>query len=282
MRRRSKVVSIILMLALIAAMALTGCAGEPEQEPAETGEEPGTGEAEQETQTEQVITIRISDEPEYLDPAFTSWIDAYRILNNINQGLLRFKTGTFEVEPDLAESWDISEDGTEWVFHLRKGVQWHKGFGEFTANDVKYSVERVLDPEVASRWQQYWSMIENVEVIDDYTVKITLTEASPVFTIWMAGYRPAGLVCEKAVEEYGDEYFKNPIGTGPFMFESWTPGEEVVIVANPDYRDGPPKHHGSVDAIKPQELRGQREHRSQEESRYLHALHKHEDCLEAL
>src|SRR5690606_6059460 len=85
-----------------------------------------------------------------LDPAHFSLINDYVIARQVYNGLVRYKPGTTEIEPDLAESWSHSEDGLTYTFHLRQGVQWHKGYGELTAQDVVDHYLRIKDPETGS------------------------------------------------------------------------------------------------------------------------------------
>lgn len=188
----------------------------------------------------QEITISITRDPETLDPAHLSWTSAHAVANNIFNGLVKWETGTFTIVPDLAYDWDISEDGLEYTFYLHEGVQFHGGYGEMTAHDVKFTFDRVMSPETASRWRSLIAMIDRVEVIDDYTVKFYNSTSSPIFLHNISAYRPGKILSRKAYEDLGEKYAFEPIGTGPFMFESWIPGEELVIVANDDYFEKAP------------------------------------------
>lgn len=178
-----------------------------------------------------------------LDPSFmTSTEREFTIMSSIYSGLVKYKEGTWEVVPDLALRWDISENNQEITFHLRKGVQFQKGYGELTAEDVKFSFERIIDPEQGSPEASSWEALDHVEMIDDYTVKLVLKAPSArLFTSTLplnAGF----IVSKKAVEEMGKEDFGlNPIGTGPYQFDHWTPGQETVLVAFEDYWGVPPK-----------------------------------------
>ncbi len=178
-----------------------------------------------------------------LDPSFmTSTERELTIMSCIYSGLVKYKEGTWEVVPDLALNWDISADNKEITFHLRKGVQFQKGYGELTAADVKFSFERIIDPAQKSPEAASWDALDHVEVIDDYTVKLVLKSPSArLFTSTLplnAGY----IVSKKAVEKMGNEAFGlNPVGTGPYEFDHWTPGQETVLVAFKDYWGVPPK-----------------------------------------
>ncbi|MFO7740727.1 MAG: ABC transporter substrate-binding protein [Anaerolineae bacterium] len=143
-----------------------------------------------------------------------------------------------EIEPGLAESWELSEDGTEYVFKLREDVTFHNG-EPFTADDVVFSWEHGKQDEM--KWSDKWKEGETVEKVDDYTVRITTDGPRPLLlktmaTIW-------GIIPKDYMEEVGLEGFnEHPVGTGPFMFEEWFRGDHITYKANPDYwREGCPK-----------------------------------------
>ena len=175
-----------------------------------------------------------------LDPAHLPGSPDYQIAMNVYSGLVRYKLGSTEVEPDLAESWEISDDGLVYTFFLREDVQWHHGYGQFTANDVKYTFDRVLDPAEESRYRSGMSLIESVEVIDDFTVRLTLSGPSASFLTTQLAFRPGYMVNQQAVEDFGEDYSLNPVGTGPFQFISYTPRENIILEAFSDFYRGEP------------------------------------------
>jgi len=178
-----------------------------------------------------------------LDPAFVIIIQDLMMSRAINQSLLRYKFSSAEIEGDLAESWSISKDGLSYTFNLRKDVNWHKGFGKFTARDVKYTFDRFLDPKTgAPARAQIVDDIKEVQLLDDYTIRFQLNHPCAPFLHKLVGPRGVGIVNQKAVEKFGKEFARNPIGTGPYIFESWT-REQAVMVANKEFRqrEGPPK-----------------------------------------
>ncbi len=190
-----------------------------------------------------------------LDPHFATSTEARGLVDMIFNGLLRYKPGdgSFEMmEPDLAEELPAMEmaDGKQvWTFKLRQGVMCHPSGNmpsyELTSDDVVYSLQKAATTETSAYAGEYTGM--TFEAVDPYTVKITLeAPLSPVlFYPKVANYSGGFIVCKQAVEALGIDKFKtNPVGTGPFMFEDYSPQEKVVLKANPDYFRGKPKIDG--------------------------------------
>ncbi|RJQ09507.1 MAG: ABC transporter substrate-binding protein [Bacillota bacterium] len=202
---------------------------------------------------EKVLRWSYTSDIEQLDPHFVNRLPDFNIIMNMFNGLVRYSPGTIEVVPDLAERYEVSPDGLTYTFYLHKGVQFHKGYGELTAKDVKYSLERVKDPATGSPYAQLLSVVDNVEVVNDYTVKIHMTGPDPDFLQGVLAWRPGYIVCEKAINELGAAWAQSPIGTGPYMFESHTPGEKVELVVNPDYFRGEPLIDRTVMQVIPDE-----------------------------
>jgi peptide/nickel transport system substrate-binding protein len=178
-----------------------------------------------------------------LDPAFLTSVEReFTIMNCIFSGLVKYKEGTWDVVSDLATSWDISTDNKEITFHLQKGVQFQKGYGELTAADVKFSFERIIDPAQASPEASSWGALDHVEIIDDYTVKLVLNAPSAKLFTSTLPLNAGFIVSKKAVEALGNTAFGlSPVGTGPYEFDHWTPGQETVLTAFKDYFGVPPK-----------------------------------------
>ena len=135
-------------------------------------------------------------------------------------------------QPMLAESWERPDDTTI-IFHLRKGVKFHNG-DEMKASDVKFSLERALkSPEVS----HILTGIKSVDVVDDYTVKVT-TEKPMAAILNNLSHTTIAILSEKATTEAGDKFGQNPIGTGPYKFVSWQSGDRITLEAFPDYWRG--------------------------------------------
>jgi len=135
------------------------------------------------------------------------------------------------VQPNLAESWDIQNDGATIVFKLRKGVKFHNG-RELVADDVKYSMERLQDQK--SVFARDYAAIQSVRVVDPYTVALEFGKPFPGAFRMLCQFKGGDIVAKEAVEQHGD-LARTAMGTGPFMFERWTPGNEIVLKKNPNY-----------------------------------------------
>ena len=135
-------------------------------------------------------------------------------------------------QPMLAESWERPDDKTI-IFHLRKGVKFHNG-DEMKASDVKFSLERALAaPEVSN----ILTGINGIEVLDDYTVKVT-TEKPMAAILNNLAHTTIAILSEKATKEAGDKFGQNPVGSGPYKFVSWQSGDRVTLEAFPEYWQG--------------------------------------------
>lgn len=186
------------------------------------------------------LVVGLVAEPIALDGAQVTDANSARVIRRITEQLVAFDDEVPELIPGLAESWDISEDGLAYTFHLREGISFHDGT-PFNAEAVQYSLLRQVDethPANAYATYPYSSLyfgtIDTVEAEDERTAVISLTTPRASFLAAVAT-AAGGIVSPTAVEEHGENYAQNPIGTGPFRFVSWDPGIEVVLETNPDY-----------------------------------------------
>jgi peptide/nickel transport system substrate-binding protein len=188
-----------------------------------------------------------------LDPHFASGTQDRTVVDMVFNGLVRFVPGnSAEIEPDIAVAIPEPEivDGKQvWTFELRDDVMCHAGPDTeaypLTADDVVYSLQKSADSERSAYAGEYAGM--TVEKVDDHTVIITMDNplSSTLFLPKIANYAGGFIVCAQAAEAMGDEAFTtHPVGTGPFMFESYTPQNSVVLTANDDYFRGAPKLGG--------------------------------------
>ncbi len=168
------------------------------------------------------LVVGMSQDLPGLDPHPSTSTITYQVLSLVYQGLVDFDRD-LKIKPVLAESWKVSSNGKEWTFALRKGVKFHNGRA-LTAGDVKFSLDRILDPKTAARGKGALSIIESVQVVDPQTVRVHLTRASGAFLSRIAGTYQAILPPE-AVQ---GPAFK-AIGTGPFQLTEWKTNERVEL-----------------------------------------------------
>ena len=172
-----------------------------------------------------------------LDPHNTTSIVATAIHNNIYNGILKITYDGQEVKfvPDLAQEWEISGDRVH-VFRFRKGVTFHNG-DPFTAKDVQWNLERVKDTKQSPIHAWKLKLLEKIEVLDDHTVRLTFEKPYPFLRVAFTGStgRAGTIVSASAVEKWGKEYGRHPVGTGPFKFVEWKEADFILLERNPQY-----------------------------------------------
>ena len=187
------------------------------------------------------MRIRLYGDMQNIDPAFRISNNDETIIDAVFSKLVGYGPGSYELKNDLAEKIEQSEDGKTITFKLREGVMWPKGYGELTAEDVKYSYERIADPALKAAYADDWAALDHVEVIDKYNGKIILKE--PFAALWKTTL-PIGsgaIVSKKWVEEVGVEKFATDvIGTGPYYIADWQQKQKITLKRNPDYYGEPP------------------------------------------
>ncbi len=193
------------------------------------------------------IVITYKDDVATLDPAIGYDWQNWSMIKSIFDGLMDYVPGTTELRPGLAERYEISDDGMTFTFHLRPGVKFHNG-REMTAEDVKYSLDRVTNPATQSPGAGFFgsiagydamadgsaSALEGVEVLDPLTVRITLSRPDATFLHVMA-LNFASVVPQEAVEAAGGDFGKHPVGAGAYSLAEWTLGQRLVFRKNADY-----------------------------------------------
>lgn len=265
---------LILAAAMAASLAMTGCGGGSAGETtaaggggdstvtaAAAGESKGTA-----VDTTGYLVAVLNADIQTADVQKTS--KDYQTPMNIFDRLVDINVaedGTTSVIPALAESWDISTDGLQYTFHLRQGVKFHNG-NDFTAEDVAYTFHRLLTVEggVNSEFidqvkganellEGTADTLEGLEVVDDYTVKITLKEPYAAFLACISS-PGVSIYDSEATEAAGDQFGLDPavtVGTGPFIFTSWTLNDQIVMTKNDNYWKGATALPGVVVKIIP-------------------------------
>ena len=175
------------------------------------------------------LTIALQLEPPHLDPtsAAAGAIDSV-LYSNVFEGLTRFMSDG-SVVAGLAESWEISEDGTIYTFALRDGVTFHDGT-TMNAEDVKFTLDRARAEDSANAQKSLFAGISEVTVMDPTTVEVKLSAPDGNFLFNMA-WGDAVIVAPESIENIK----QTPIGTGPFKFDNWVQGDRIEISRNPDY-----------------------------------------------
>ena len=261
MKNRNLIFTVILVLALALGACQQAEPTEAMAEPTEAMAEPTEAMAEPtEAMAEPTEVMEepteVMEEPEgpsgtlvwglSADVGATSWDAAkpeHWVYASMFNGLIRYNTETFEVEPELASSWETSDDGLTWAFNLRDDIYWHDG-EQFTADDVKFSFDAIMDPDNPTGYHRgNFADVESVEVVDDFTLNIHMVNVNYDFLPLLGDFMhifPQHIL--EGVDIVNDKSFaQNPIGTGPFIFESHAVNESYTVVANENYFKGPPK-----------------------------------------
>lgn len=272
--KRLFIVLCVFVLTLSAcATATVEPAAQPEVETADptavTEAEPETAAPESEPTTESipestdpkmggVLVSSLSSDPKNLDPAKISAWDQTVIGPNLHEGLFRLSPDGTEIINAGAESFEVSDDGMVWTFHLRPDAKFHNG-RVITAEDYKYSFERVIDPATAS--PKAWMLtnivgakdyqdgtadqVSGIKVVDDKTLEITLAQPLATFKSMLTSMN-LSVVPQEAVEEWGEDFGFHVIGAGPFQLGEWNINQDLTINAFEEYWDGRPY----LDAVK--------------------------------
>lgn len=184
------------------------------------------------------ITVGLGADAKRLLPLLASDSASGQISGLIFNGLTKYDKD-IKITGDLAGSWEVSRDGLQIIFHLRKGVRWHDGV-EFTSDDVVFTFNTVTDPKVPTPYGSNFGPVDKVEAIDRYTVKVKYKEPyAPALESWGMGIIPKHILEGKDIAAV--EYNRNPVGTGPYKLKEWVTGQKIVVEAFDGYFEGRPK-----------------------------------------
>lgn len=177
------------------------------------------------------VTGQIGD-ARTLVPILASDSPSSYIVDLVFDGLVKYDKNV-ELVGSLAQSWDIEDEGLTIVFHLRKGVKWHDGH-PFTAEDVKFTYQSLINPDVPTPYSGDFKMIKRLEIVDDYTIKVIYKEPfAPGLTSWGMPIMPKHILEDQNL--ITTDFARNPIGTGRYKFKRWKTGERIDLVSNHGY-----------------------------------------------
>lgn len=237
MKKRMGKAAALLMAVTMACGMLAGCGSNgsekaPETDKAQT--EAGAAESGEAREGGGTIVYGSNDYTR-INPA----MDEHGEINVLIFDGLTDHDGNNEVVPRLAKSWDYDEENSTYTFHLEEGVKWHDG-EPFTAEDVKFTIEAIMDPANESENAPNYEDVESITVIDDHTVEFKLSAPNVAFLDYMTmAILPKHLLEGENMQE--SDFFRAPVGTGPFKLAKWDEGQQIVLEKNEDYFAGPAK-----------------------------------------
>ncbi len=228
-----------ILAALLLCILPAACGGGEEAAPGEAAA-PASQEAAPAPETpadgDALVTASIG-EPSNLIPALANDSASGEIVDKVYGGLLKIDEN-LNIVPDIAESYEISEDGLAITFHLRKDVRWHDG-APLTSRDAMFTYKLMIDPATPTSYAEAYLQVAKAEAPDDHTFKVAYEKPlARALISWCFDLMPAHLMEGKPLE--GSPLARAPIGAGPYRFESWEAGQRVTLRANDDYFGGRP------------------------------------------
>lgn len=221
---------LLLGLALLMVFGLAACTT-PEEGPIEENGLNGEPEEEVVPGDNEIIIALLSD-GDSLDPHKVTQAASMRLIENMYSTLMRYQEGTHgELEPDLATDYEVSDNATEYTFYLHEGITFHNSGRELTSEDVKYSVERIIENEVRA---DQFSAVEEILTPDPYTVIFKLSEPVAPFLTYLA-YPMNAIVDREVVEANGGSLDNADAGSGPFQLVEWVKDQHLILEKYPDY-----------------------------------------------
>lgn len=209
-----------ILLILAVGFCVAACGGGQEDEEGSPSESP-------------VTLVYASGDYTRINPA----MDEHGEINILIFNGLAAHDGENQVVPGLAKSWEFDESACTYTFHLEESVKWHDG-QPFTAEDVKFTIEAIMDPENGSENAPNYEDIEEIHIIDEHTIAFQLAAPNVAFLDYMTmAILPKHLL--EGEDMQTSSFFRHPIGTGPYQLESWDEGQSITLVRNEDYFKAP-------------------------------------------
>lgn len=248
--------STVLILVLSMAVMLSGCGkenGNNGAAGANTNANTGENGKDASKSSQDTLIVGRGGDSASLDASIVTDGESLKIAHQVYDSLVEYKEGTTEVQPSLAESWVVSDDGLKYTFTLRQGVKFHDGT-DFNAEAVVFNFTRWSDPNSEFKYEgdsfdYYDSMfgpdgkrvIKEVKAVDPSTVEFTLNQPQAPFLQNLA-MTSFGIASPAAIQEKKENFKNEPVGTGPFVFKEWKRNDSITLEKNPNYwKEGLPK-----------------------------------------
>ncbi len=225
-KKRIGLVTLAMALAMCLFLAACGGSGSSAAASGSTAGGSAAGAA------KDTLTMASPTDIDGLDPQMTNSLISMKMVTQIYDTLIKADPEG-GLHPQLAESWEVSDDGLSYTFKLKQGVKFHNG-EEMKASDVAFSISRGIESPYSGA---IFGPVESAEVVDDYTVNVNLKYAYTPFLSGMSAPL-ASIVSQKAAEEFGEDFLRNPVGTGAYEFVSWGQGDRVVLKAFDGWHGG--------------------------------------------
>ena len=229
-----------IAIMLITMLALAACSGESASAPKES-DDLSSG------SSNETFTFASTSDAVGLSPILTNDSMSANVIEHVYDTLFSRNPETKEIEPKLAESYENTDENT-WVIKLKEGVKFHDGT-PFNAEAVKYTFDKLRDPATAAPRASLLEPVENITVIDENTVEI---KTKYPYGAFLASLSHSNAAIVSPTADKAQDLMKEPVGTGPYKFVSWTPGDKVELEANEEYWDGAPAVKNVVFKVVPE------------------------------
>ncbi len=237
----SKKILLLVLAVILAATAIAGCGQtNTSQTTSQTTSTTATGSTTTAVEKRDELVVGISADPSTLDPMVQSGQATRLIKSNIYRGLLAYQVDG-KIGNEIAESYTVADDNITYTFKIRANAKFHDG-SDITAEDVKFSIERILDEKVGATFRaDFLKVIDKCEVVDTKTVKIILKAPTAPFLDYLT--LPESVIVSKAwCASHNNDLNANPMGSGPYVFDTWDKGREIVVKAfDAFYKEGKPE-----------------------------------------